>query len=66
MLVYGITLLFLAFLASLPMFLGWVVLLPLVFTSLYASYSGIFPAVTAAGNTARQSDVNTPNDQSYY
>jgi hypothetical protein len=37
-----------------------------VFTSLYASYSDIFPAVTAAGNTTQQSDVNTPNDQSYY
>jgi hypothetical protein len=66
MLVYGITFMFLAVLASLPMFLGWVVLLPLVFTSLYASYSDIFPAATAAGNTPRQSDVNTPNDQSYY
>ena len=66
MLVYGLTFVLLAVLASLPMFLGWVVLLPLVFTSLYASYSDIFPAVTAAGNTPQQPDVNTPNDPSYY
>jgi len=42
MLVYGITFLFLGVLATLPMMLGWVVLLPLVFTSLYASYCDIF------------------------
>jgi hypothetical protein len=66
MLVYGLTFLFLAVLASLPMFLGWVVLLPLVFTSLYASYSDIFPAVNETGSTAPASDVNIPNDQSYF
>ena len=45
MLVYGATFLLLAILASLPMMLGWLVLLPIVFTSLYASYCDIFPAV---------------------
>lgn len=45
MLVYVVTYLFLAILASLPMFLGWLVLLPLTFTSLYASYRDIFPLV---------------------
>jgi uncharacterized membrane protein len=44
MLVYGITLVILAVLASIPMMLGWLVLLPIVFTSLYASYRGIFPS----------------------
>lgn len=52
MLVYGITFMFLAVLASLPMFLGWLVLLPLVFTSLYASYSDIFPPLKEADNAA--------------
>lgn len=66
MLVYGITFLFLAILASLPLFLGWVVLLPIVFTSLYASYSDIFPPVTEAGSVPPGPDVNMQNDQSYF
>lgn len=44
MLVYGITFTLLGILASLPMMLGWLVLLPLAFTSLYACYADIFPA----------------------
>lgn len=65
MLVYCMTLLFLAILASLPMFLGWVVLLPLVFTSLYASYSDIFPPVNETSNTTPARNVISQNDQSY-
>lgn len=49
MLVYGMTFIFLAILASIPMMLGWLVLLPLVFTSLYASYCDIFPAEKEPG-----------------
>lgn len=44
MLVYGMTFAFLAILASIPMMLGWLILLPLVFTTLYASYVDIFQA----------------------
>ena len=44
MAVYITTFMFLAVLASLPMMLGWLVLLPLVFTSLYACYCDLFPA----------------------
>lgn len=43
MLLYGITLVILAVLASIPMMLGWLVLMPIIFTSLYASYRSIFP-----------------------
>jgi uncharacterized membrane protein len=43
MLVYGVTFVLLAILASIPMMLGWLVLLPIVFTSLYESYCDIFP-----------------------
>lgn len=58
MLVYGITFMFLAILASIPMMLGWLVLLPLVFTSLYACYSDIFPAPSEMPPT--MSDAFTP------
>jgi hypothetical protein len=66
MLVYGLTFLFLAVLASLPMFLGWVVLLPIVFTSLYASYNDIFPPVKEASITTPAPDSNIQNGQSYF
>jgi uncharacterized membrane protein len=65
MLVYGITFLFLAILASLPMMLGWLVLLPLVFTSLYASYCDIFPPVKEASNTPPQSEFFKRDDQTF-
>lgn len=44
MVVYITTFMLLAMLASIPMMLGWLILLPLVFTSLYACYRDIFPA----------------------
>ncbi len=46
MFVYGTAFLLLALLASMPMMLGWLILLPMVFTSLYASFCDIFPAQT--------------------
>jgi hypothetical protein len=52
----------LAMLASLPMMLGWVVLLPLVFTTLYASYSDIFPPLKQAVDTPPQSETFKSND----
>jgi uncharacterized membrane protein len=66
MLVYGLTLMLLAVLASLPMFLGWVVLLPLIFTSLYASYIDIFPLLKEVSSAPPVSDATSQNDQSYY
>lgn len=42
MLVYGVTLMLLGLLASMPMMLGWLILLPIVFTSMYVSYRQIF------------------------
>ncbi len=57
MLLYGITFMILAMLASLPMMLGWLVLLPMVFTTLYASYSGIFPPLKEAVDTPPQDDI---------
>jgi uncharacterized membrane protein len=52
MTVYGVTLILLAVLASLPIMLGWLVLLPVIVTSLYAGYSDIFPpSIEGAANT---------------
>ncbi|MCR4304609.1 MAG: BPSS1780 family membrane protein [Gallionella sp.] len=65
MLVYGMTFFFLAILASIPMMLGWLILLPLVFTSLYASYCDIFPAEKEAGSAPAQGDVFVRDDRTF-
>lgn len=65
MLVYVITFSFLAILASLPMFLGWLILLPLVFTSLYASFCDIFPPLKEAGSATTQSEIFKRDDQTF-
>lgn len=60
MLVYGVVMMLSAVLATLPVFLGWLVLLPVVFTSLYACYCDIFPPqpeVAAATGNETGTDV---------
>ncbi len=49
---YAVLLLPFAFIASLPLMLGWLVLLPVIITSLYAIYRDLFPMAgdTAAGS----------------
>ncbi len=44
--VYGLLLLPFAMLASMPMMLGWLLLLPVIITSMYAIYSDLFPTPT--------------------
>ena len=61
MLVYGATFMFLAILATIPMMLGWLVLMPLVFTSLYACYCDIFPTAKEGAQPSAKSDVFTPD-----
>ena len=61
MLVYGMTFMLLAMLASIPMMLGWLVLLPIVFTSLYACYCDIFPAEKEVVPHAENSENTTPD-----
>src|SRR3989338_7582964 len=59
MLVYSVTFMLLAILASIPMMLGWLVLMPLVFTSLYACYCDIFPTAKEGAQPSAKSDVFT-------
>lgn len=66
MLVYDVTFLFLAILATLPMGLGWLVLLPLIYTSSYTSYSDIFPPIKESGNASPEPGAGVQNDQSYF
>jgi len=66
MLLYGITFMMLAILASLPMMLGWLVLLPLVFTTLYASYSDIFPPLREAAGTPLEGDIIDHDEQEHF
>ena len=66
MLVYGLTFMLLAILATLPMMLGWLILLPLVFTSFYASYSDIFPPVNEVASTPLEGDVISHDDQGHF
>jgi uncharacterized membrane protein len=64
MFVYGMSFMLLAILASLPMMIGWLILLPMVFTSLYASFCDIFPAeVEVISATV---EANSTNDQAHF
>jgi uncharacterized membrane protein len=61
--VYGLALLFLAILASIPMMLGWLILMPIMFTSIYAAYCDIFPvAKEIQKHPVVANDIFTPDD----
>ena len=47
--VYGLLLLPFAFLATLPMMLGWLILMPVLITSMYAAYRDLFPKEMGSG-----------------
>jgi uncharacterized membrane protein len=59
MTMYGTTFIFLAILATIPMMLGWLVLMPIMFTSVYAAYSGIFPAPKESQPPVKGDDIFT-------
>lgn len=66
---YGLLLLPFAILASLPMMLGWLVLLPVIITSLYAIYRDLFPMegdVAAAGEGSDEGKVVTPDEEGHF
>ncbi|MBI5431066.1 MAG: hypothetical protein HY938_11525 [Nitrosomonadales bacterium] len=60
--VYGVMLLPFALLASLPMMLGWLVLMPVVIASMYATYSDLFPMQPETPRAA-EGEAVTPGDQ---
>ncbi len=51
LLIYGVATLVLGIIASIPLMLGLIVLLPVLVCSIYASYKDIFPAETVAPET---------------
>lgn len=61
MMVYGATLLLLGLLASMPMMLGWLILLPVIFASMYASYRQIFITDTALTEEMKPEDPTEGN-----
>jgi len=65
MLVYGMTYFMLAILASLPMMLGWLILFPIMLTSMYASFVDIFPAETETDNVPIKTDEFMRDDQTF-
>ena len=65
MLVYGVTFMMLAILASLPMMLGWLVLMPIVFTSLYACYCDVFPVAKEGSQLPAADDPFKPGDSTF-
>ena len=59
--VYGLLLLPFAVLASMPMMLGWLILMPVLFTSVYAAYRDFFP-IAEDPAAAISSEKATPQD----
>ena len=56
--VYGLLLLPLAIIASMPMMLGWLVLMPIAIASIYIIYSDLFPQQTKTPQTIEGEVVN--------
>lgn len=66
MFVYGMAFLLLAVLASMPMMLGWLILMPMVFTSLYASFCDIFPAEKEVAGAVVNPELSARDDQAHF
>lgn len=64
--VYGLMLLPFAIVATLPMMLGWLLLLPVIVTSMYATYSDLFPPGKEQSAAASDAVVAAPDDQKHF
>lgn len=64
MFMYGMAFLLLAILASMPMMLGWLILLPMVFTTMYASFCDLFPEEKVAA--APEVEISDEDEQSHF
>jgi len=62
--IYALALLPFAVMATLPMMLGWLVFLPIVFTSMYATYRDLFPMQSEV-SAATDGDAVTRDDQAH-
>jgi hypothetical protein len=61
--VYGAIMLLFALAASMPMMLGWLILLPLMLTSTYAAYFDLFPEQKKTEGDVLEGEVITHDDQ---
>lgn len=62
--VYGAMMILFAFVASLPMMLGWLILLPIMITSIYAAYRGIFPTAAERVGVETVTSPTSPQEPS--
>lgn len=66
MFVYGMAFLLLAILATMPMMLGWLILMPMVFTTMYASFCDLFPEEKQPVSAAIAGEIADRDDQAHF
>ncbi|MEI7842071.1 MAG: BPSS1780 family membrane protein [Gallionellaceae bacterium] len=59
--VYGVVMVLFAFAATLAMMLGWIILFPLMITSIYAAYRRLFPTAEEMVRMASSYNTTPPN-----
>ncbi|MBI3902272.1 MAG: hypothetical protein HY306_04920 [Nitrosomonadales bacterium] len=63
--IYGIAIILFGLVASMPMMLGWLILLPVMLTSMYAGYRDLFPMQEEAA-PAVEGEVIPRDDQAHF
>lgn len=64
--VYGLMLLPFAIIASMPMMLGWLVLLPIIIASMYTIYIDLFPAPSPEAQAAIEGVTISRDEESHF